>query len=204
MRGQPVLPILATLALAACDRNPVTAPASPDPAVAARAVTSASQPIDVSGSWSWREVVVLQVPEAGALEFFGVQPEGPVTVGRCVNTGVLELVQDGATFRGTATQIATCVSQGGQVFSPPAFTPTLDVRDGEIRGHAVRFVFGAGDVPCLHHATIAEIEDGTAVRLRGGGRCIPPGHPLSPLAELELPFPSGPISPTIYWEATRP
>lgn len=203
MRGHHMLAAVAALVAASCADGPATAPTGPRAAIDASAA-SASQPADVGGTWSWREEVVLQVPEAFALAFFGVQPEGPVTIGRCVNNGVLELAQSGAAFSGTATQSAACVTRGGQRFSPPAFSPTLDVRDGEIRGSSIRFVFGAGDVPCLHHATIVEIEDGVAVRLRGGGRCIPPGHPLSPLAELGLPFPSGPISPTVLWEATRP
>ena len=203
MRVHRVLPTLAALAAAACHDGGAVAPTEPLATLDASAA-SASQPVDVGGTWSWREEVVLQVPEAFALEFFGVQPEGPMTVGRCVGTGIMELEQTGATFSGTATQTSTCVTRGGQRFSPPVFTPTLDIRDGEIRGLGVQLVFGAGDVPCLYHATIAEIEDGKAVRLRGGGRCIPPGHPQSPLAALGLPFPSGPVGPTVLWEASRP
>ena len=133
-----------------------------------------------------------------------MEPEGPVTTGRCVNAGTMQLVQDGATFEGSATQASTCVTRGGQVFSPAPFTAILDIRAGEIHGRSLQVVFGAGDVPCLYHATIADVVDGIATRLRGGGRCIPPGHPQSPLSELGLPFPSGPISPTVVWEATRP
>jgi len=146
---------------------------------------------------------VAQIPEAFALEAFGVQPEGPITFARCVNSGIMELEQSGDSFSGTATQAAACVTRGGVEFSPPAFSPTLDVRDGEIHGLAIKVVFGAGDVPCLYHATVAESVDGIATRLRGGGRCIPPGHPLSPLAFLGLPLPSGPVGPTVLWEAVR-
>jgi hypothetical protein len=204
MRGRDAMVCSAALALVACDRVPATAPVAPRAALAASVAASAAQPVDVSGTWSWREEVVLQIPEAFALEFFGVQPEGPITFARCVNTGTMVLVQSGATFEGTATQAASCVSRGGQQFSPPAFTPTLDVRDGEISGRSIRVVFGAGDVPCLYHAAIAEVADGVALELRGGGRCIPPGHPQSPLSGLGLPFPSGPVGPTVLWEATRP
>ena len=198
------LALSVALALTACDgASPPTAVDARPGALPLAARSAAASPVDLSGTWVWSEEVILQVP----LEFaplFNVLPEGPVTRGRCVNSGVMELVQDGASFSGTATQTATCVSRGGQVFSPPVFTSTLDVRDGEIRGRSLRMVFGAGDVPCLYHATITEIVDDTATGLRGGGRCIPPGHPQSPLSGLGLPFPSGPISPTVVWEATRP
>jgi hypothetical protein len=202
MRFHHTRAAVTVLALAACDRVPATEPIGPR--ATATLAASVSHPVDVSGSWIWREEVVLQIPEAFALAFFGVQPEGPITFARCVNTGVMELVQSGSTFFGTATQSASCVSRGGQQFSPPVFTPTLDVRDGEIRGRGIRVVFGAGDVPCLYHATVAEVSDGVATELRGGGRCIPPGHPLSPLSGLGLPFPSGPVGPTVLWEAVRP
>jgi hypothetical protein len=203
MRSHHVLPALAVSVVVGCDGGSAVAPRSPQAAVTASADASAAQPVDVGGTWSWREEVVLQVPEVFALPFFGIEPEGPITIGRCVNSGIMELVQIGATFSGTATQSSDCVTRGGQRFSPPAFTSILDIRDGEIRGRSIRVVFGAGDVPCLYHATIAESEDGIAVGLRGGGRCIPPGHPQSPLSGLGLPFPSGPISPTVLWEATR-
>ena len=200
VRGHHLTPLLAALLLAGCDGGLGTEPSGASAATAAVAAPA----VDVSGSWVWREEVILQLPEEFALEAFGVQPEGPVTIGRCVNTGIMELAQDGSTFSGTATQNSTCVSRGGQQFSPPAFSPVLDVREGEIRGRSLRVVFGAGDVPCLYHAQIADIEDGTAVRLRGAGRCIPPGHPQSPLSALGIDLPSGPISPTVVWEATRP
>lgn len=194
---------VAALALAACEgASPPTAVEARPGARPSAARATAASPIDLSGSWVWREEVILQVPTAFAA-LFAVQPEGPVTIGRCVISGTMQLVQDGAAFEGSATQTSRCVSRGGQVFSPLAFTPTLDIREGEIRGRSLRVVFGAGDVPCLYHAVITEIVDGTATALRGGGRCIPPGHPQSPLSALGLPFPSGPISPTVVWEATR-
>jgi hypothetical protein len=198
-----MLPLLAALLAAGCDGGPGTAPTGPSAAGAASAAVAAAAPVDVSGEWSWREEVVLQVPTA-FLPFFGIEPEGPVTIGRCVNSGEMTLVQQGAAFSGSASQTAACVTRGGQLFSPPAFGPTVVIADGVMTGRSLRFVFGVGDVPCIHHAVIADIEDGRAVRLRGGGRCIPPGHPLSPLAFLGLDLPSGPISPTIEWEAVRP
>jgi hypothetical protein len=199
----PIPLALAALLAAGCDGNSSTEPNDAHARREASVAVAGREPVDVGGAWTWRETVVLQVPIAFA-ELFGVEPEGPVTTGRCVNSGEMVLVQQGATFTGTATQTASCVTRGGQVFSPPVFGPTVVISEGIMTGRSLRFVFGVGDVPCIYHAVIADIDDGRATRLRGGGRCIPPGHPQSPLAFLELDLPSGPISPTIEWEATRP
>jgi hypothetical protein len=201
MRKTTLVPLLLCV-LAGCSAEPlgVEPDASPGPSLAGPSLAAASADADISGAWNWREVVVLNLNEFAATVFFGIQPEGPQTHVRCNDSGTMTLVQTGASFTGTALQTATCETQGGQVFTPPVFPPVVDIAEGSIRGRSMHFLFGAGDVPCPYRAEIADVQAGVAVRLTGGGKCITPGHPQSP-----LPFdPPGASSPTVIWEATRP
>ena len=197
MRMTTLIPALLSIVLTGCSADPLGV--EPD-AFLRPNMAASSAPADISGTWNWHEVVVLSLSEFVATVFFGIQPEGPRTHVRCNDSGTMTLVQNGATFSGTALQTATCETRGGQVFTPPVFPPVVDIGDGTISGSSLDFLFGTGDVPCPYHASIAEVQAGVAVRLSGGGKCITPGHPQSP-----VPFePPGTASPTVLWEATRP
>jgi hypothetical protein len=191
---------LAVAAAACSERQDPFAPVPADGASLPQAAKSAAV-ADISGTWLWSEEVIFSVAAPLTGVFFGIQPEGPITHFTCHETGTMTLIQAGASFSGTASQLSECRTRGGQVFSPPVFPPTLDVADGTIEGRSVHLLFGAGDINCPCRATIS-MEGGQAVRLTGSGRCIEPGHPLSGIP-LDPPDQAG-ASPTVNWEAVRP
>lgn len=135
----------------------------------------------------------------------GIQPEGSVTRAHCESAGTMNLMQNGVTFSGVATQLAiVCETKGGQQFQPPgAFLP-MAVEDGRIRGASIAFSFNSITVtPCPQHGIIAAIAAGVATELKAGGRCFVPGHPLSESPVVLLPPPGG-TSKTLSWRAVRP
>jgi hypothetical protein len=174
-----------------------TAAATAGPASAASAVSTP----DVNGTWNWSEEVTLALPEwLGPV--FGFAPEGPITHMRCQDSGVMTITQTGASFSGTATQVSTCQTRGGQVFAPAVFPPALEIADGHIEGRSVHMLFGPPptEVPAPYVGSITQIVGGVATEMRGTGLAIVPGHPKSPL----FFDPPAPPTKTIDWQARRP
>ena len=184
--------------LAACDTTPTTPPD-------AQSLEEASATADLSGTWDWSDVEQLTMPPFVAQFIFGIQPEGPITHVRCESTGILTLFQSGVDFSGSANRTTLCETKGGFIFSPPpiASPPLLDIQEGSIRGNAIdfHFVFGGGAGICPFHGLISDVEGGVANELSATGRCIVPGHPLSPVP-LDPP-PAG-TSKIVDLEAVRP
>lgn len=160
--------------------------------------------VDVSGDWNWSDVSHLTLPVFVA-ELTGIEPEGPITHARCEAAGTMTLTQTGTSFGGVAmTNFQQCVTLGGQVFSSPDAGLPKAVGDGRIRGASVRFSFSNVVVtPCPYHAVISGVQDGVARALRGGGRCVVPGHPQSESPVMLDPPPGG-TSKTLRWVAVRP
>ena len=187
--------LTAVLALSACssDVRLSTEPGS-DPLL-----NSKPDPIDVSGSWNWTKLEQLTFPAWVAAEVFGIDAEGPVTRARCEGAGTLSIVQDGQAFTGTSlTTAVSCETSGGQVFVDPlSFGPSAV--SGTVTGRSVRFTQGVV-VNCDYHATILAVEGGTATELRGGSRCVLPGHPQS---EIPADPPPGGTSGSLFWSASR-
>src|SRR5687768_3509604 len=70
---------------------------------------------DLTGSWTWEGTTESAIPPF-IVEMIGqgIVPEGDITYLTCEDRGELELVQTGDTFEGTATQILSCMTEGGQ------------------------------------------------------------------------------------------
>jgi hypothetical protein len=163
----------------------------------------AGAPVDVTGTWAWSSTELLTLPPFVAEFIFGIQPEGPVTQLRCDTSGTMTLDGDERTFSGSTTQAPTCRTGRGVVFvSPPAATPpALQVVDGSLNGHSIKFTLVDDEfTSCSFNGVITDFDQGVATGLRATGRCIIPGHPKSP-APLDPP-PAG-TSKTIQWTATR-
>ena len=191
-------------ALAGCSG---TSPTDPQPEAGGPEVASVSSSaqaamvVDLVGSWIWTSEEHLTFPAFVAEVIIGIQPEGPNTTARCSNVGTMTLIQSGASFTGTANRTAhECVTKGGQVFQDPGAFAPIAIEGGEIRGRSVRFLF-TGQLDCPHHGSLSNVQNGVATALKGGGRCIIPGHPESG-APLDPP-PLG-TSKTLDWQALRP
>jgi hypothetical protein len=117
-------------------------------------------------------------------ELVGIEPEGSVTHAICHDSGTLSLVQTGSTFQGTATQVSSCTTKGGQQIVSP-FPPTLEIFNGRIRGKSIHFELGAG---CSFHGTVS-INGSVAVRMDATGKCEPMVHPA--------------VIKIVSWQATR-
>jgi len=105
--------------------------------------TLAPQEHDLSGSWRWEGTTESAIPPF-IVEMIGqgIIPEGEITYLTCEDSGELELVQTGDTFDGTATQVLSCMTEGGQgPFSPPAFPPQFQVTNGVVSGKYTSFNF---------------------------------------------------------------
>jgi hypothetical protein len=156
---------------------------------------------DVSGTWSVAGVLQLIVPEFVAEVILGIDPEGPVTHIRCTFSGTAELVQDGDTFSGTELQDPNqCVTRGGQAFQDEG--GPVPIVDGRINGRNISFALDDFPVFCPQQGVISDIQDGSANRMSGTGRCIVPGHPRSPY--MDLPPPPLGVSKALSWEYSRP
>ncbi len=196
--------VLVPVFLAGCSEGGPVGPGEflDGPDVALSQHGSAASLVDVSGAWTWTSVEVLRMPTHVAA-MVGIDPEGPNTHARCESAGSMTLAQTGAAFEGTATREANaCLTRGGQSFQQPGVA--LWVSDGRITGGSVRFSFATATVtPCPHQAVISSEEGGLATALRGRGRCVIPGHPLSE-SPIVLDPPPGGTSTTLVWEAARP
>ena len=128
---------------------------------------------DLTGSWTWEGTTESAIPPF-IVEMIGqgIVPEGDITYLTCEDSGELELVQTGDTFEGTATQILSCMTEGGQgPFSPPAFPPQFQVTNGLVSGKDTSFNFGT----CDFTAKVV----GSGDKLMGGGVCeipLPPPY----------------------------
>ena len=157
---------------------------------------------DVSGTWTWDEEVKFMLPQSvpEAIADFGITPDGPVTHVTCHDSGMMTLVQNRATFSGSATQAGTCRTRGGQLVAAP-FPSLVNIVDGTIDGRSVHFLFGSDDFSsCPYMGMIADVDAGIAVELRASGRCIAPGHPQNPVPVDPPPVPNK----TVTWQARRP
>ena len=126
---------------------------------------------DLTGSWTWEGTTESAIPPF-IVEMIGqgIVPEGDITYLTCEDSGELELVQTGDTFEGTATQILSCMTEGGQgPFSPPAFPPQFQVTNGLVSGKDTSFNFGT----CDFTAKVA----GSGDKLMGEGVCAIPLPP---------------------------
>jgi hypothetical protein len=194
-----ILAVMVLAWLAGCSPDEMAGPV-PDGPAGLVLPQAAGMPIDISGAWDLSRTHQVTAPDWVAELIFGIEPEGPVTLFRCVSSGSMNLTQAGGGFAGTAAWTSNlCETKGGQVFS--AGFPPITI-EGEIRGGSVRFDWTeAGMLICPHEGVIMEVEGATAVHLSGTGRCVLPGHPLSPVP-LDPP-PAG-TSKTLGWDAVRP
>jgi hypothetical protein len=129
---------------------------------------------DLTGSWTWEGRTESAIPPF-IVEAIGLIPEGEITYLTCKDSGEMELVQTGDTFEGTATQVLSCMTDGGQgPFWPPAFPPEFEVTNGDISGKYTTFNFGT----CSFTAKVV----GSGDKLMGEGACeipLPPPYFLT-------------------------
>ena len=180
MRSHHLLPALAVLLVAGCERGPGTEPqlARDGPAASA----GASSPVDVGGTWVHTETVWLTFAGLAA-PAFGVAPEGPVLHVTCEVVGTLTLDQDGSTFTGTLTfddARTACRTKGGQTASAPWANPYTAAISGSVTGHALHFDQVEPDgIVCPKNGS-ATVVDGIATRLDIRGRCDLSAFPFRP------------------------
>ena len=137
---------------------------------------------DLTGSWTYEATIESGIP-AFIVEPLGLIPEGEITYLTCQTRGEMVLVQTGEIFDGTATQVLSCMTDGGQgPFWPPSFPPEFEVTNGVISGKDTSFDFGT----CNFTAKVV----GSGDKLMGEGPCP---IPLPPPYFLE----------TIHWKARR-
>jgi hypothetical protein len=139
---------------------------------------------NLTGRWTWQETIESAIPPF-IVEMIGqgIIPEGEITYLTCEGGGEMELVQTGETFEGRATQVGSCVTDGGQgPFWPPSFPPELEITNGSISGKYLSFNLGT----CGFMAKVV----GSGNKLMGEGAC-----------EIPLPPPYFLINPT--WKARR-
>lgn len=126
---------------------------------------------DLTGSWAYEGTERSGIPPF-IVEALGLMPEGEITYLTCDTEGEMTLVQTGETFEGTATQIVSCMTDGGQgPFWPPSFPPEFAVTNGVISGKYATFAFGT----CNFTAKIV----GSGDKLTGEGPCpipLPPPY----------------------------
>lgn len=155
---------------------------------------------DLGGNWDWTRDAQLTFP-AWVAQVLGIQPEGPTTSATCQVSGVMTVVQTGAAFTGTyGITAGTCETKGGQIFPSMAGPP--DPMAGRITGNALRLTTDGFLLDCELHAVVTDFQGAVAVALRGGGRCIVPGHPRSEVPGFDPP-PAG-TEVLRSWIAVRP
>jgi hypothetical protein len=193
--------VLAGLVFAGCSADGPFAPdAEPGPLPVPQMANVAAV-ADISGQWNWTREEHLTFPDWVAPIIFGVLPEGPTTTARCSLTGVLTVIQTGTSITGSyGAMTSTCVTKGGQPFSVVLGPP--EPITGRITGKSVRFETDGFPVDCVHHGTVTDGQGGVAAEIRGGGRCIVPGHPKSDVPGFGPP----PAGTEVFtsWVAFRP
>jgi hypothetical protein len=144
--------------------------------------SGAAKATNLTGSWRWEATSESAVPPF-IIEAIGLIPEGEITYLTCKGSGQLELVQTGNTFSGPATQVLSCVTDGGQgPVHPPAFATELEVMNGVISGKHIGWNFNN----CAYTAKVV----GSGDRLVGKGTC-------------EIPLPPPYFLRTPNWRARR-
>jgi hypothetical protein len=172
MSSKTVLSIGVAVLCAACTAD---APSGVDHAALAGPSFGSAPAPDLAGGWTWQRSEHLTFPPFAATVIFGVEPEGRTTVARCESEGTMQLLQDGAAVSGSAaTTAGACETLGGQTFPLGGGAEIA----GEINGRSVSLAF-QGNVLCLLHAVVRDLQAGVASTLQGGGRCVIPGHPQS-------------------------
>jgi len=137
---------------------------------------------DLTGSWTYEATIESGIPPF-IVEALGLIPEGEITYLTCETHGEMELVQSDETFEGTATQILSCMTDGGQgPFWPPSFPPEFEVTNGVIRGKDTSFAFGT----CNFTAKVV----GSGDKLMGEGPC-------------PIPLPSPYFLESVHWKSQR-
>ena len=137
---------------------------------------------NLTGSWLYEGTEESGIPPF-IVEALGLIPEGEITYLTCETRGKMELVQTGEIFDGTATQVLSCMTDGGQgPFWPPSFPPEFEVTNGVVSGKDTSFAFGT----CNFTAKVV----GSGDKLMGEGPCPIP---------LPLPY----FLETIHWKAQR-
>ena len=145
---------------------------------------------DVSGNWTWSELVLLTGPGGVVAGLFGVQVEAPVMHVTCQAGGDLTLQQIGASFSGSASQGWSCVTHGGQNATVAPFPPGFDVA-GSILGQSIRFTADVGQgITCSYLGALG-VDDGVATAINTTGGC-------------DVPAPFHPnMDKSVYFNATR-
>ena len=156
-----------------------------------RPALSADGPVpDVSGDWTWNELVILTAPGDVVAALFGVQVEAPVMHVTCQAGGDLTLQQNGISFTGSASQGWSCVTQGGQPAATAPFPPAFDVT-GSIVGQSVRFTADLGQGFSCSYIGSLRVDSGVATEINSTGGC-------------DVPAPFHPnMDKSVYFNATR-
>jgi hypothetical protein len=147
---------------------------------------------DLTGSWTYEATIESGIPPF-IVEALGLIPEGEITYLTCETRGEMELVQTGEIFDGTATQVLSSMTDGGQgPFWPPSFPP--EVTNGVVSGKDTSFAFGT----CNFTAKVV----GSGDKLMGEGPCPIPLPPRT-FSKPSIGRPSARIPlvsalPTIY------
>ena len=145
---------------------------------------------DVSGSWTWSELVILTAPGDVVAALFGVQVEAPVMHLTCQAGGDLTLQQNGTSFSGSASQGWSCVTHGGQIATTAPFPPAFDVA-GSIVGRSVRFTGDVGQGFTCSYVGSLRVESDVATEINSTGGC-------------DVPAPFHPnMDKSVYFNATR-
>ena len=193
-----LVPAVALILFAGCTGE---GPLVTEPDQLPQASNVAAATADISGLWIWTREEHLTFPDWVAQPIFGVQPEGHTTIAQCVVQGELIVAQSATSITGTyGGTSSACMTKGGQTFSLPLGPP--EPISGRVTGKSVRFEIDGLMVDCIHHAVITDSQGSQASGLRGGGRCIVPGHPKSDVPGFNPP----PAGTEVFtsWIATRP
>lgn len=167
---------LVATALAACSpRTPtgIEGVATGDPSLKA---AHGAVP-DISGSWVFEERIRVLQPSSLNPVIGAPIVNTPMTQVVCDAEGTIEIVQQGATFHGTATQAVLC-RVGDVEFVPPAFAfnPVFDIPSGDIRGRSIHFQTGHTLNQCENRGSLG-LERGVAESIHAIGDCPVPFDP---------------------------
>lgn len=181
---------IAAFAAGGCTDSPVAGPGAP--AISETAIGAAVAPPSIAGDWVWahRTVFVIPTDVAATIVATVALPflDGPNTRIECHVSGTANLVQNGASFSGSATQESDCALKEGPSFAMPfVYQSPFDISNGEIIGRSLQF-----DVlPLCHNQGNLTVEGSTVTAWRVSGECEPP-IPVHPR-----------VGKTIRWEAER-
>jgi hypothetical protein len=141
---------------------------------------------DVSGDWTWSELVILTAPGDVVAALFSVQVEAPVMHVTCQTGGDLTLQQNGSSFSGSASQAWSCVTHGGQPAATAPFPPAFDVT-GSIVGQSVQFTADLGQGFTCSYVGSLRANGGVAIAINSTGGCDVPA-PFHPTLDKSVYF----------------